>query len=146
MSHLPSPHGGRAAAILAPGGDEERIQASPDAFGASKGRAEQTLGQGLESVSQTGFNQADLAAQLEGQTHAAELHSWQSNQVTDEQEKFLSLRGKAALMALPDFKKRIDDIHDQVLDQSGNAFTKNLVNVQGRRLNDISCLAIDDGA
>jgi uncharacterized protein (TIGR02594 family) len=116
----------------------ETINASPAAFGAGIGEALGTLGRGVEKAAETGIEALTTQSQLDAQTHAAEVHSWQSDQVTNAQEKFLSLRGKAALEALPGFKTDIDDIHKQARDQAGNQYTARLIDEQGRRLTDTS--------
>lgn len=122
----------------APGNDFLRINATPEAFGAGIGRAKEQLGHAEEHASQEGFGVAELQAQMDSRTHAAEVHSWQSDQTTDATEKFLSLRGKAALEALPDYKKQIDDLHKQARDQAGNPYTAQLIDAQGRSLIDRS--------
>ena len=133
LSYDPTPTVNPAGA---PQGDEERISASPDLFGAQKGRAEETLGQGIEKASEVGFQSADLQAQIDARTHAAELHTWQSDQMTDAQSEFLQLKGKAALDALPDFKAKINDIAQQARNQAGNPYTTRLVDDEGRRMVD----------
>lgn len=122
----------------APGGDFERIDARASAFGADKAAAEEKLGQAGVQAAQQGFEYLDLQGRMDAQSHAAELHSWQSDQVTDAQEKFLQLKGRAALDALPDFKSHIGEIHEQAVGQAANPYTKNLVNQEGRRLTDIT--------
>ena len=67
----------------APSGDMERIQASPAAFGANKAQAEESLGQAGVHAAVQGFDYLDLQGRMDAQTHAAELHSWQSDQVTE---------------------------------------------------------------
>lgn len=119
-------------------GAREQIATSPNMFGAAGAEALGALGKGIGSVAEAGMDVQMLQAQLDAQTHAAELHSWQSNQVTDLQSKYLSLRGKAALDALPDFKKQIDDLHQQARDQAGNQYTARVIDQEGRRLNDDS--------
>ena len=106
---------------------QENIHADPEMFGAGIGRAEQTLGQGLEHASNEGFDVATQQSRMDAQTHANEVHSWQSDQVTNAQEKFLTLRGKDAEMALPGFKSKIDDIHQQARAQAGNPFAAHLI-------------------
>lgn len=123
--------------VGAPAG-REQIDASPDMFGASIGRAVEGLGAAVQKASGEGFNVLETQEQIDARTHAAELHSWASDKVTDAQEQFLGLRGKAALEALPDFKKTIYDIHQQTRDQAGNAYTRQLVDTEGRRLVDQS--------
>lgn len=119
-------------------GAHEQISASPAAFGGGIAESLGTLGHAVTNAANTGIEAATTQAQLDAQTHAAEVHSWQSDQVTNAQEKFLSLRGKAALEALPEFKKSIDDLHQQARDQAGNQYTAQLIDQQGRRLVDTS--------
>ena len=122
------------------GGPEarEQIHTDPDMFGAAIGRGLSTLGQGIEHADSEGFDVATMQARQDANTHADELHSWQSDQVTDAQEKFLTLRGKDAEMALPDFKQKIDAIHRQAREQAGSPYTQQLVDSEGRRLTDIA--------
>jgi hypothetical protein len=120
------------------GGPEarENIQADPDMFGAAIGKGLSTLGQGIEHADNAGFDVATMQAKQDAQTHANELHSWQSDQVTNLQEGFLKLRGKDAEMQLPTFKQQIDDLHQQARSRAGNPFTAQLVDSEGRRLTD----------
>lgn len=122
----------------APQRDFETIDASPNAFGALTARATGEIGSGLEQVATTGLELETQQARMDAQTHAAELHSWQSKQVTDAQEQFLSLRGRAAREALPGFQKQIDDLRTDALSQAPNPFTRQLVDQEGRRLNDVA--------
>lgn len=120
------------------GGPEarEQIHSDPDMFGASVGRATEAFGKGIEHASSEGFDVATMQARQDAQTHANELHSWQSDQVTNAQEKFLTLKGKDAEMALPGFKQQIDTIHQQARAQASNPYTAQLVDSEGRRLSD----------
>jgi hypothetical protein len=124
--------------VMPQGGPEarENIHTDPDMFGAAIGRGLSTLGQGIEHADNAGFDVATMQAKQDAQTHANELHSWQSDQVTNLQENFLKLRGKDAEMALPDFKQKIEDFHRQAREQAGNPFTAQLVDSEGRRLTD----------
>jgi GH24 family phage-related lysozyme (muramidase) len=126
--------------VMPQGGPEARqtIHADPDMFGAAIGRGVQTLGQGIEHADTEAFDVATMQARQDDHTHANEVHSWQSDQVTNAQEKFLTLRGKDAEMALPDFKKQIDDYHRQAREQAGNPYTAQLVDNEGRKLTDIA--------
>jgi len=117
-------------------GARQEIHADPDMFGAAIGRGLSQLGAGIEHADAQGFDTATMQARQDAQTHANELHSWQSDQVTSAQEKFLTLRGKDAELALPTFKQQIDDIHQQTRSQAGNPFTAGLVDTEGRRLTD----------
>src|SRR5882724_1546467 len=104
-----NPSGGPAA--------RQNIDVSSEMFGGSIGRAMGTLGQGIEKASSTGFQALEAQDTMEARTHAAELHTWQSDATTDAQEKFLALKGRAAIEALPEFKKQVTDIHQRARDQ-----------------------------
>jgi hypothetical protein len=122
------------------GGPEarEQIHTDPDMFGAAIGRGLSTLGQGMEHAGTEGLDVATQQAQMDARTHANELHSWQSDQVTNAQEQFLTLKGKDAELALPQFKAQIDQIHQDARGQAGNPYTANLVDTEGRRLTDVA--------
>ena len=130
-----------AVPTVNPGGAPDarlRVDASPDAFGAGIGRALGTLGQGVEHVAEAGLAIQTQQDQMQARTHASELHSWQSDRVTDAQQQYLSLKGRAALDALPEFKKTVDEIHQEARSQAGNPFTAQLVDSEGRRLRDVA--------
>ena len=122
------------------GGPDARqsIHADPDMFGAAIGKAEQGLGGSLEGAANEGLDVATQQARMDAQTHANEVHSWQSDQVTNETEGILTLRGRAADDALPAFKKKIEEIHEQARSQAGNPYTAQLIDSEGRRLTDIT--------
>lgn len=122
----------------APGGDFENIQANARMFGGSIAQAEQGLGASIEKAGNTGADVAIQQTTLDDQTHADEVHSWQSDQVTDAQGQFLTLRGKDAMEALPAFKQKIDNFHQQARGQAGNPYTARLIDSEGRRLTDIA--------
>ena len=127
------------------GGPEvrEQIHTDADMFGGAIGRGMSQLGQGMSQLGQgmehagtEGLDVATQQARMDAQTHANELHSWQSDQVTNAQEQFLTLKGKDAELALPGFKAQIDQIHQDARSQAGNPYTANLVDTEGRRLTD----------
>lgn len=129
----------------APGGDFQRIDSNPDMFGGFGAKAKAAYGQGLENLgggivkaADTGIDVATQQAQMDAKTHANEVHSWQSDQVTNAQEEFLKLRGKDAEMALPGFKKQIDDFHTQARSQAGSPYAAQMVDAEGRRLTDVA--------
>lgn len=130
-----------SAPSVNPGGApnvRQQIDASPDMFGGTIARATSQLGQAIGHASEEGFQLIEQQSRMDATTHASELHSWQSEQVTTEQEKFLGLKGKAALEALPGFQQRIKDIQQQAKDQAGNPITAQMVDTAGRRLTDTS--------
>jgi GH24 family phage-related lysozyme (muramidase) len=116
----------------------EDIHTDPDMFGAGIGRGLSTLGQGIQHADNEGFDVATMMAKQDDNNHANELHSWQSDQVTNAQEKFLTLRGKDAEMALPAFKQQIEDFHRSAREQAGNPYTQQMVDTEGRRLTDLA--------
>ena len=119
-------------------GAREQISTSPAMFGAAGAEALGQLGQGLEKAGETGLDLAGQQARLDADSHANELHAWQSKQVTDAQEQYLQLRGKAAVDQLPAFKQKIDELHEQARGQAGNPYTARVIDTEGRRLNDIA--------
>ena len=105
-------------------------------FGGLVAQSEQKLGQGLEHASQEGFSVLTQKQNFDNTVHAAEIHSWMSDQATDLQSKFSDLRGKAASMALPDYKKSLDDLYQQAEDKAGSPAAKAMIASQSRRLID----------
>lgn len=122
----------------APADDLQRMQPSADAFGAAVGRATEGFGNAVQKASNVGFDVLMQQQEIDARTHAAELHSWQSDKVTDAQSEFLSLKGRAALEALQDFKKKIDEIGNEARSQAGNPATAQIVTSEGRRLTDVA--------
>lgn len=122
-------------------GARERIDARPDAFGAQIGQAVQTLGGAVEKAAMTGLELVRTQDEIDAVTHASELHSWQSEQTSRAQAEFLSLKGKAAVDAQPEFDKRVREIHDEAKGQAGNPYTTRLVDNQGRRLVDATTMS-----
>lgn len=117
------------------GGPDARqhIDASPEMFGGSIGRALGTFGQGLEKASQAGFEELSLEERQHSQIHGAELHTWFSDRATDLSEKYIEKKGAAALNALPQYKQDLNDLYKQTESQSGNEFTKGLLASNTRR-------------
>lgn len=120
----------------APGNDYERISADKGAFGGHIAEGVEKVGQGLENAGSSLFNSAQLAQGMDNQTHATEVHSWQSNQYNDAQSSFTGLKGKAALDALPAYHQKIDDDYQAAVNQASNPATKLMVMTEGRRLAD----------
>jgi GH24 family phage-related lysozyme (muramidase) len=122
--------------VGAPGGDYERIQASPDMFGAAVGRAVQGFGQAAEKASDTGFSVLEHVQSMDDRTHAAELHSWFSDQASDLTSQYLEKRGREAKTALPDYKASLQSLFDQAKGQAGNRDTEMVLQQQTRRYMD----------
>jgi Transglycosylase SLT domain len=113
----------------APGNDFENIHATEGAFGARKARALEDVGQGAQQLGDTQLN-------MDSQAHAAEVHSWQSDQHNDAQSEYTALKGKAALDGLPAYHQKLQDQYQQAVDQASNPATKLMVMTEGRRLLD----------
>lgn len=122
-------------------GAHEQISASPAAFGGGIAESLGTLGRGIDSAANAGIDIATQQAQIDSRTHGAELHSWASDRFTDKETEFFSLRGKAALDKLPEFKQQIEDIRKDAIGQAGNPFTQRLVDDQIRGMVDKSYYA-----
>src|SRR5262249_54245430 len=115
----------------APSGDFQRINSSPDMFGALTARglsAEvqglekfgsgmQGLGTGLERAGTTAIDIATEQNQLQNKIHATDVKSWYADQTTDMHSKFMSLSGRAAIDALPEYKKRLGELREEALGQ-----------------------------
>ena len=104
----------------APGNDYERITASPEDFGAIKGKAFEKLGQGIEQASNEASDVWIQQQRMDNQVHASELHSWFSDQGTDLVSKFYTLEGRAGISQLPDYKQQLQKFQDQAVQQAGN--------------------------
>ena len=115
----------------------EQIHASPEMFGALTARATEGFGEGIEKLSNTGFQIAQQQREMEDKTRGAELHSQFSDQVTDASEQFLELKGAASLRAYPDYKRKVDDLLEQTVSQAPDPYTKQLVMQEARRTRDM---------
>jgi GH24 family phage-related lysozyme (muramidase) len=103
------------------------IHADPDMFGAAIGRGLQTLGQGIEHADNEGFDVATEQERQHAQIHGAELHTYFSDKATDLTEKYTELKGAAALNALPQYKKDLNNLYGQVDEQAGSPYVKGLL-------------------
>lgn len=112
----------------APGGDFQRIDSNPNMFGALGAKAEQQLGQGIEKAGNTGIEIATEQNQIQNKLHAADVKSWYADQTTDLHTKFMSLSGRAALDALPEYKKNLGDLRGQALDKVSSPQSKAMLN------------------
>lgn len=102
------------------GNDYERIQASPDAFGAQIGRAEAGLGQAVEGAGTTGLDILTQQQDLQDEIHSSEVNTDLANKITDRYSQFAKLQGRAAQDALPQFKADIDALQKQAVGAAGN--------------------------
>ncbi len=121
----------------APGGDFEHIQASPEMFGAPIARALGQLGQGVESVGNTGLDELRQRQELTNEINASETNTWLARSITDKFNDFGRLQGRAAQDALPKFKQDIEDLYQQSLKNAGdNLAMKAMLAKSGRYLTD----------
>lgn len=123
--------------IGAPGNDYEHIEARPEAFGALTARALGNFGEAVEKTSNAGFNVAEQQQEMQDKTHAAELHSWASDQWSSNSGQFLSLEGRAAVSGLADYKQKNRQILDDAASQAADPYTKQLIQQQSRRVMDV---------
>ncbi|WFU84835.1 hypothetical protein QA645_19465 [Bradyrhizobium sp. CIAT3101] len=115
-------------------GARERISADAGMFGGGIAQGLETFGAGLEKAADVGLNIATDAARQQNEVHSAELGTWLADKVTDRHEKFASLEGKAASMALPEYKKDLDDYFKQAMEQAPSPYEKAQVAKQGQYL------------
>jgi GH24 family phage-related lysozyme (muramidase) len=108
----------------APGGDYQQINTNPSMFGATTARAEEQFGQGVEKAGTTGVDIATEQAQLQSKVHATDVKSWYADQTTDLHAQMMSMQGRAAIDALPEYKKKLADLKDQALSQVPGEATK----------------------
>lgn len=99
----------------APGGTFQHIDTNPNMFGGFGAKAEQMLGAGLEKAGNTGVEIATEQNQIQNKLHAADVKSWYADQTTDLHTKFMSLSGRAALDALPEYKQSLGKLRDDAL-------------------------------
>src|SRR6266852_429590 len=122
--------------IGAPGNDYERIDARPEAFGGGIARALGGLGEGIEKVSNTGFQIAEQKKEMDDKTHAAELHSWGSDEWSKNSGQYLTLEGRASVSGLAGYKQKNQEILDNMASQAGDPYTKQIIQQQSRRVMD----------
>jgi GH24 family phage-related lysozyme (muramidase) len=119
----------------APGGDYQHIDTNPDMFGGFGAKAKAAYGQGLENLgggivkaADTGIEIATEQNQLQNKVHATDVKSWYADQTTDLHTKYMSLSGKAALDALPEYKKNLQDLKQKALENVPSPATKAMLN------------------
>jgi hypothetical protein len=80
----------------APGNDYQSIPAAtPEAFGALKARAEQTLGQGVENASEAGLSVLTARQRLNNEITDNDTLTWFAQEGTSRTEKFKQLEGRS---------------------------------------------------
>jgi len=123
------------AAQVSPTGDQQ-IQATPAAFGAQIGGAEQQAGAGLEGDAAK-LSQAALAMQgMNNERDARNAQGLFQEQIGQAWGKYSSLEGKNAADAYPEFQKQIATIRDGVAGTLGSPQAKNdFLNAAGFLMN-----------
>jgi hypothetical protein len=123
--------------IGAPGGDFERIEASPEMFGGAIARALGGLGHGVEAVGNTALEVLRQRQELTNEIGASETNTWLAKAITDRFNDFGRLQGRAAQDALPKYKQDIEDLYQQSLKSAGdNLAMKAMLARSGRYLTD----------
>ena len=111
----------------APGNDYQSIQANPDAFGASVGKASEGLGTADVQAGVTGLDALTARQNLQNETHATEVQTWTADQLSDRYSQHEKLQGKAAMDDLPNFKQDIADIQKRAIGQAGSDASRELI-------------------
>lgn len=87
---------------------------SDAAFGSSQAQGLGQMGKGFEHAGNELFTRAIALQQLDQQMKALNANADAADKISDEYAKFSTLEGRAAMAALPDFKKRVQDIHGEI--------------------------------
>ena len=111
--------------------DYQKIDASPDAFGASVGKATEGLGQAVTGAADTALDVQTQRQQMQNEIHASDMNTWLSNAITDRYSQQQKLQGQDAINALPQFKSDIHDLYSSAVAQAGNAQSQVLIAKSG---------------
>lgn len=111
----------------APGGNFQNIPTNPGMFGGFEAEALQQFGHGLQRAGETALDAITDWRKQQLHLSAAETKTWFADQTTDLHSKFMSLEGKAAQDALPDYKKQLSDLRQQALEQAPSSYEKQLL-------------------
>ena len=87
---------------------------SDAAFGSQQAQGLGQMGKGFEHAGNELFTRAIALQQLDQQMKALNANADAADKISDEYAKFSTLEGRAAMAALPDFKKRVQDIHGEI--------------------------------
>lgn len=118
--------------------DYQRVQATPDAFGADVGRATAQLGGELDKAGDVMFNAAVKFQTEQNQTNVDDVYNNQfSPAFRDLYHKYYSLQGKDAVDQMPTFIKGMEDVRAGVVNTLPNDQQKHLFNQMSRRRVDI---------
>lgn len=97
------------------------IHAGPESFGGFQAHALGSVGQGAEKLGETGLDVATARQHLQNEVHASELNTWLADRITDRHAAFATLEGRAAMDALPQYKKDIEGLYQQSLENGGGS-------------------------
>ena len=116
----------------------ENIPTSPAMFGGLAAQAEEKLGAGIENVGEAGLSYAQATQQIDNSMHAANVHSWLSDNLNTGHSTYADNKGQAALNALNDRLKTIDDNVQQAINQAPSPREKEMVAIRVRLQSTIS--------
>lgn len=117
-----------------PPDDYQRIQANPEAFGASIARGISHFGQSVEKLGETGMDVATARQHMLNEVHASEVNTWLADQITERHTKFGQLEGKAAYDGLPEYKKDLDKLYQDSMKQAPSLQEQAMLAKTGRAL------------
>ena len=102
------------------GDDNIHIQASPDAFGAQIGKAEEGLGQATTNVGTLGL---DVLTQRQNETneiYAADLQTWLNGENSKALSDFTKLQGQAAQNGLEGYHQKLQANYEAAIGQANS--------------------------
>lgn len=110
----------------APDNDYQRIDTSPEMFGAAGARALQVVGKGVEKAADATMD-AEVARQtLNNEVHANEKLTWLAQEGSQRVEKFKQIEGKSAAMQLPQFQNDLQQLMKDTLEGESPAVRAHL--------------------
>src|SRR5882724_8713835 len=101
----------------APGGDFQHIDTNANMFGGYGAKAAETFGAGLEKAGVAGMEIATEQNQIQNKLQAADVKSWYADETTKLHSSFMSMSGRTALDALPDYKEKLSALRGQALEK-----------------------------
>ncbi|HBO83126.1 MULTISPECIES: hypothetical protein [unclassified Cupriavidus] len=112
----------------------QQISASPDAFGAQIGQAAQQAGQSLQKVGNDAAQIAEAQQAIKNETDVNDqYYKVTFPAITDATQKYMSLQGKAAVDALPEYQKQLEDIREQQREQLTNPMQQRMFDSIARK-------------
>ena len=109
------------------GDDYQRIDATPAAFGAQIGQAEQGLGQAGEQMGNTLAQQAIVQQGLKNEMYARDQGVVTMQKMADESNTFHSLSGNAANEYYPTYQANLAKIHQEAIQAAPNPMAQKML-------------------